>query len=147
MIALAGMAFLTPVRQNSTLMWTFFGTAVLLGAWIAAMKFDALRRNRTFTIEVVLKKQHYLQACAQGSVLLYWGWYWPPVYAMAPLILGQLVFAYAFDMLLSWSRRDSYKLGFVRFQSSSASICSSGSSRTGSICSSRWWRWGWRQKN
>ena len=115
MIALAGMAFLTPVRQNSTLMWTFFGTAVLLGAWIAAMKFDALRRNRTFTIEVVLKKQHYLQACAQGSVLLYWGWYWPQVYAMAPLILGQLVFAYAFDMLLSWSRRDSYKLGFGPF--------------------------------
>ena len=61
---------------------------------------------------MVLRKQHYLQACAQGSVLLYWGWYWPPVYAFAPFILAQLFFAYAFDMLLGWSRRDTYALGF-----------------------------------
>jgi hypothetical protein len=64
---------------------------------------------------VILKKQHYLQACAQGSVLLYWGWYWAPVYAMGPLVLAQLVFAYAFDMLFCWSRRDSYTLGFGPF--------------------------------
>jgi hypothetical protein len=64
---------------------------------------------------VVLKKQHYLQACAQGSVLLYWGWYWPPVYSFAPFILAQLVFAYAFDMLLGWSRRETYTLGFAPF--------------------------------
>jgi hypothetical protein len=66
-------------------------------------------------VEVVLKKQHYLQACAQGSVLLYWGWYWPPVYAFAPFIAAQLVFAYAFDMLLVWSRRETYTLGFGPF--------------------------------
>jgi len=28
----------------------------------------------------VARKQHYIQAMAQGSVLLYWGWYWPQVY-------------------------------------------------------------------
>jgi len=67
------------------------------------------------TLEVVLKKQHYLQACAQGSVLVYWGWYWPEVYASAHLILAQLLFAYAFDMLLGWSRRQSYTLGFAPF--------------------------------
>ena len=61
------------------------------------------------------EKQHYLQACAQGSVLLYWGWYWPQVYASAYLIVAQLVFAYAFDMLLCWSRRDTYTLGFAPF--------------------------------
>jgi hypothetical protein len=66
-------------------------------------------------VEVVLKKQHYLQACAQGSVLLYWGWYWHPVYSFAPFILAQLLFAYAFDMLLSWSRRYTYTLGFAQF--------------------------------
>jgi hypothetical protein len=66
-------------------------------------------------VEVVLKKQHYLQACAQGSVLLYWGWYWHPVYAFTPFILAQLLFAYAFDMLLSWSRRETYTLGFAQF--------------------------------
>ena len=53
-----------------------------------------------------MRKQHAIQACAQGSVLLYWGWFWRPVYDAAPLIAAQLLFAYAFDMLLSWSRRD-----------------------------------------
>ncbi|HEY3789227.1 MAG TPA: hypothetical protein VGL71_10245, partial [Urbifossiella sp.] len=61
------------------------------------------------------KKQHYVQACAQGSVLVYWGLYWPPVYAFAPFILAQLLFAYAFDMLLCWSRRDECTLGFAPF--------------------------------
>jgi hypothetical protein len=66
-------------------------------------------------VQIVLRKQHYLQACAQGSVLVYWGWYWPQVYAFAPFILAQLLFAYAFDMLLGWSRRDTYTLGFAPF--------------------------------
>ena len=60
-------------------------------------------------------KQHYLQACAQVSILLYWGWYWREVYDAAPLIAAQLLFAYAFDMLLGWSRRDNYTLGFGPF--------------------------------
>jgi hypothetical protein len=64
---------------------------------------------------VVLRKQHYVQACAQGSVLLYWGWYWPQVYESAHLLLAQLLFAYAFDMLLGWSRRDAYTFGFGPF--------------------------------
>jgi hypothetical protein len=33
-------------------------------------------------------------------VLLYWGWHWRQVYDSAHLIAAQLVFAYAFDMLL-----------------------------------------------
>jgi hypothetical protein len=73
------------------------------------------RRPRRLVLEVVLRKQHYVQACAQGSVLLYWGWYWPPVYESVHLILAQLLFAYAFDMLLAWSRRDVYTLGFGPF--------------------------------
>ena len=62
--------------------------------------------KRTFTLEVVLRKQHYLQACAQSSVLIYWGVYWHQVPASTFLIVAQLVFAYAFDALLAWSRRD-----------------------------------------
>ncbi|MEO8098294.1 MAG: hypothetical protein ABI811_11385 [Acidobacteriota bacterium] len=48
-------------------------------------------------------------------MLLYWGWYWPPVYPWLLFILAQLLFAYAFDLLLSWSRRDTYALGFGLF--------------------------------
>jgi hypothetical protein len=105
------LAFLPAVRQNPRVFWAFLGAAAALCAWNALLLISA----RTFTLEVVLRKQHYIQACAQLSVLLYWGWYWPEVYASAHLILAQLLFAYAFDMLLCWSRRDTYTLGFGPF--------------------------------
>jgi hypothetical protein len=105
------MGSLPQIRQNPRTLATFLGSAVALFLWDAALAM----RGRALTVEVATKKQHYLQACAQGSVLLYWGWYWPPVYAFAPYLLAQLLFAYAFDMLLCWSRRDTYTLGFAPF--------------------------------
>jgi len=56
-----------------------------------------------------------MQACGQCLVMLYWGWFWRPVYDSIHLLLAQLLFAYAFDMLLCWSRRDTYALGFGPF--------------------------------
>ena len=112
---LASLAFLAPVRQNPKVLGAFLGTAAALCAWNALLLIWTRRSGRTLSFEVVLKKQHYVQACVQGSLLAYWGWYWPPVYAFAPFILAQLFFAYAFDMLLAWSRRDSYILGFAPF--------------------------------
>jgi hypothetical protein len=112
-LPLAGLAFLPSIRQNPKTLWSFLGAAAALFIWNAI--FWLARKGRTWKLEVVLKKQHYLQACAQGSVLLYWGWYWRPVYAFAAFLLAQLLFAYAFDMLLSWSRREVYTLGFAPF--------------------------------
>ncbi len=83
--------------------------------WNAGLLAKAHRVGRTLRLELFPKRQHYLQACAQGAVLLYWGWYWQPAHAYAPYIVAQLVFAYAFDMLLGWSRRDEYTLGFAQF--------------------------------
>jgi hypothetical protein len=106
---LAGLGMLTRARQNPEVLWTFLGAAALLSVWTAVLWKKPLK------LQVALRKQHYVQACAQGSVLLYWGWYWPQVYESAHLILAQLLFAYAFDMLLCWSRRDTYILGFAPF--------------------------------
>jgi hypothetical protein len=114
-LGLAAFVSLDSVRHSATLTWTFAGAVVGLLAWDAALVASVLRRGRTLSVEILLRKQHYLQACAQGSVLLYWGWYWREVYGWAYLIGAQLLFAYAFDMLLSWSRRDVYTLGFGPF--------------------------------
>jgi len=114
-LAVAGLSWLPSVRQNSNLVWSFWGASAALLAWSGILSLQVRRAHRSLAIELVLRKQHYLQACAQGSVLLYWGWYWRPVYGAAPLIAAQLAFAYAFDMLLSWSRRDTYSLGFGPF--------------------------------
>ena len=114
-LVLLGLGLLESVGQNPRLWWSFVGAGITLLTWIAVLFGSALRTGRTLTLEIVLRKQHYVQACAQGSVLLYWGWYWVEVYDAAHLIAAQLVFAYAFDMLLGWSRRDTYTLGFAPF--------------------------------
>src|SRR5512132_2316747 len=104
--ALATFMLLPRVRQDPRLFWSFAAAATVLLLWHAVLY--VTRRRRHLAIDVVVRKQHYIQACAQGSVLLYWGWYWKPVYDHAYLIAAQLLFAYAFDMLLAWSRRDRY---------------------------------------
>jgi hypothetical protein len=111
--ALASLGLLPTVRQNLKLQWAILGSALVLCAWNAVL--GSLRKKRIFALEVTLKKQHYIQACAQAAVLVYWGWYWHEAYTSAPLILAQLLFAYAFDMLLGWSRRDTVTLGFAPF--------------------------------
>jgi hypothetical protein len=114
-VALCTFGLFDAVKQNGTLLWSFLGAAAILLAWNVILFVSAVRTHRTFTLEILLRKQHYLQACAQGSVLLYWGWHWREVYDSAYLIAAQLMFAYAFDMLLCWSRRDVYTMGFGPF--------------------------------
>jgi hypothetical protein len=79
-LGLAAFGLLGQVRQNPQLLWAFWGAAAALLAWGALLFTSALRNRRTFTLAIALQKQHYLQACAQLSVLVYWGLYWPPVY-------------------------------------------------------------------
>ena len=114
-LGLVAFGFLDAVRQNPTLRWSFLGPGALLLAWNVVVFGLAQRKGRMLTLEIALRKQHYVQASAQVVILLYWGWYWRPVYDSAFLIAAQLVFAYAFDMLLCWSRRDTYTFGFGPF--------------------------------
>ena len=114
-LGLVAFGFLDAVRQNPTLQWSFLGPGALLLAWNVVVFGLAQRKGRMLTLEIALRKQHYVQASAQVVILLYWGWYWRPVYDSAFLIAAQLVFAYAFDMLLCWSRRDNYTFGFGPF--------------------------------
>jgi hypothetical protein len=110
-IAFGALALFPSIHQNPGAQWAFFGAVAGLFAWTAMLSVS----NRNLALSAVLKKQHYVQACAQLAVFVYWGWYWRQVYAFAPFILAQLLFAYAFDMLLSWSRRGLYSLGFGLF--------------------------------
>ena len=113
--ALTALSFLPSVASHPRQAWAFWGAASVLIIWGAVLLGVARARGRRLQLEVVLRAQHYLQATVQLSVFLYWGWYFEEVYKAAPLILAQLCFAYAFDMLLAWSRRDRYTLGFGQF--------------------------------
>ncbi|HEY1309205.1 MAG TPA: hypothetical protein VGF24_36950 [Vicinamibacterales bacterium] len=95
---------------RSSMVWA----ALVLLAW-SAWIFGIVRRGQQVTLDIAPRRQHYLQACQQGLVLLYWGYYWREVYHAAPLILAQLLFAYGFDSLLSWTHRRRFVLGFGPF--------------------------------
>ena len=110
---LAALGFLNQVRAVNGLMTAFGGATVVLLTWWAVLVFRA--SGRKLGVETVLRPQHYLQAIAHCSIFVYWGLYWPPIREAAPLIAAQIVFAYAFDMLLVWSRRDRYTFGFGPF--------------------------------
>ena len=117
---LFGMAYLPRVQSDPVLVRSFLGAAIALFAWQAVLFLGGRNRTRGADGEgpvatVRLTPQHYLQALIQVALFAYWGWYWRPVYDMAWLIAGQLVFAYAFGMLLSWTRGRPYGLGFGPF--------------------------------
>ncbi len=108
-------ALIGQVRGNSRLFWSFIGIVCVLLGWSAVLFGLARQRGRRLLLEFVPRPQHYLQACLQTAIYAYWGWYWRQVYESYYLVIAQLVFAYAFDLLLSWSRRDTYRLGFLPF--------------------------------
>ena len=115
-LALTGALFLLSliprVQDNGILLASFWGAIVALLVWQAWLWMETRRRGEDFGFVVLLRPQHYIQAMVQCSVYAYWGYYWRPVYDHFWLIAAQVLFAFTFDMLLSWSRRRDYTLGF-----------------------------------
>jgi hypothetical protein len=103
------------VQANAALAWSFWAAALALLLWQTWLFLQPLGASAARSFRTELRPQHYVQALCQLAVFAYWGYYWRPVYDMAWLIAAQLVFAYAFDMLLAWSRGDDYVLGFGPF--------------------------------
>jgi hypothetical protein len=111
----SGFAWLPEIAGHPVLLPSFLGWSLCLIAWLGWLAYSVRSRDRILHLEFVPRKQHYIQATLQISVFVYWGWYSPQVYEEVEMILAQIAFAYVFDMLLSWSRRDSYVLGFGPF--------------------------------
>lgn len=109
------VSLLPRIRQSEPLTWSFWGAAVLLLAWQAVLAIRARTEGAPALGPFTPRAQHYVQALCHSGVFLYWGWYWPPVYDFLPLLVGQLLFAYAFDMLLAWSNRVPWVPGFGPF--------------------------------
>lgn len=119
---LLALTLLPRLQRSEQLLWSFWGAGGVLLVWLAAISIFAKPRvdqaGNAWTPSIYFappRPQHYIQACCHLTVYAYWGYYWRPVYDFAPLLAGQLLFAYAFDMLLAWSRREKYGLGLGPF--------------------------------
>src|SRR6266850_954170 len=67
--ALVALGGLEGVRQSTRLLFSIVIAGGTLLAWGGFLAVAAARSGRPLTLEVVLRRQHYLQACAQASVL------------------------------------------------------------------------------
>ena len=114
-LALVALSFLPRIQSNLTLAISIWGAAIVLLAWIIVLYLRLRREHASRTFQTMLRPQHYVQALVQFAVFAYWGWHWRPVYEFGTLLAAQLIFAYVFDMLLAWSRRETYTLGFGPF--------------------------------
>lgn len=112
---LLAVSLLPRIRQSEPLTWSFWGAAMLLLAWQAVLALRARTEGAPTLGPFTPRAQHYVQALCHSGVFLYWGWYWPPVYDFMSLLAGQLFFAYVFDMLLAWSKRQAWVPGFGPF--------------------------------
>jgi hypothetical protein len=108
-------AFLPVVNTNPRLLWSLLGTAGGLLLFLFFLGRQVARTGRTLHYDFVPKPVHYVQLTMHSCIYAYWGWYWREVYHQIPLIIAQIVFAYCFDMLVNWSRRDKWILGFGPF--------------------------------
>jgi hypothetical protein len=112
---LGALSFMSRVQANPRLTWSFWGAIAALVVCQGVLWLRLNRADEGRSLTKVLRPQHYIQAMVQVAVFGYWGWYWRPVYAFVGLIIAQLAFAYAVDMLIQWWRRDRYVLGFGPF--------------------------------
>lgn len=109
-VGLVALAVLT--RQAEVVSRSMVGAAGLLLVWTAGLFVSARRSGRTLGLKVTLFKHHWVQVCSQLAIYTYWAWFVPGIRVYGPLLLAQLLFAYGFHILLTWSRRDHYELGF-----------------------------------
>jgi hypothetical protein len=114
--ALAAMTALPRLQASPVLTWSFWAAAAGLFLWTLGLAaVSSGKRAGPRIVAVPPRPQHYIQTFCHSCVYLYWGYYWPPVYDFFPLLGGQLIFAYAFDILLAWSRKEDYQLGWGPF--------------------------------
>jgi len=91
--------------RNALYLWAAASLIALAIAW--------MKNGRAApVISVSIRTPHYVQMCVQGSVFVYWGWYWPPVYEYVPLILSQVIFAYLVELAVCWFKYGKWRIGF-----------------------------------
>ena len=115
-LAMLALTAMPRLQTTPVLTWSFWGAGVVLILWNLLLFLRVSGKARRPRIAgVAPRPQHYIQTFCHSCVYAYWGFYWPPVYDFFPLLAGQLLFAYAFDILLSWSRGEDYQLGWGPF--------------------------------
>ncbi len=110
--SLLALSFSDRIATVPSLATSFFGACGLLVAWYAYLLVRTPNGPDAFAYEVQVIRVHWVQMLVHSTIYGVWGWFWPFIYGQIPLIVAQIAFAYAFGILLSWSRGERHRLGF-----------------------------------
>lgn len=112
----ARLAEALPVLRDDQNRWSSRARAHLSAArwpalaaaiWLVAIG----ARRRRLTWSWGLKPNHVVPSLLQLAIFAYWSRYFPGVADRIPDILSQLVFAFALDALLNWTRHGHWRIG------------------------------------
>ena len=70
-VILLALSFAPGIRSNAHLQETFWGAGALLLLWTAVLGVSVVRSGRVLQYELVLRQQHYIQACMQNCMYTY----------------------------------------------------------------------------
>lgn len=111
-IALSAFALFPSIRSNRNLLASVAGAAVVLLGWAVLLLLSNRGAGRRQELVRESTPADVVHSLTLAAFFVYWAYASGPVRAVAALIVAQAVFAYVFDMLLVWSRRESYTLGW-----------------------------------
>ncbi len=114
-LMMTSVFFLPSVQREPVLGANIAVAYAAMVVWQIILAWRVWAKGESLSVRIVIQRAHCMQPLFQGPLLLYWGLYWPNVFEHLPLLLVQLVFAYLFDMVLSWSRHREWRLGFGPF--------------------------------
>ena len=112
---LLAAASLFLIADQQALSHSVFAALFLFVIWQFLLYKLVLAPAHAFRIQWNSRKHHYVQTSLQLCLYVYWGLYWLEVGNYVPLLIVQLIFAYLFEMLLSWSRGKEWHVGFGQF--------------------------------
>src|SRR5262245_29248140 len=76
-LGLLGFLLLPRVQGNVHLFWAFAGVGGAMVMWQLLLWWLARRAGRTLQVEAVPPvRQHYIQACVQLCLYVFWGYHW-----------------------------------------------------------------------
>ena len=107
-LLIAGLGYSLEPARVALLAPQLLAVAGVLVVWTLGLA----ARGAVPVVRLILRRPHWVQALLHSSVYTHWALYWPEVGAHVPLIAAQVAFAYAFDGLLTFSRRRTWHLGF-----------------------------------
>jgi hypothetical protein len=110
--ALAALGVLVASEGRWIPALSIFAALGLLSAWQVVLFSSTPNAAAKYRVEPFFRSTHYIQAFLQATIYVYLSLYWGDIAQYATLIFAQVIVGYLCDILLSWGRGRTARVGF-----------------------------------